>query len=55
MLSMTGIPGLGMVPGLNQIMTTNTKTSEQDELLLVITPHIVNLEPSQSSEVWLPK
>jgi general secretion pathway protein D len=55
MLSMTGIPGLGMVPGLNQIMTTNTKTSEQDELLLVITPHIVNLEPSSSAEVWLPK
>ena len=55
MLSMTGIPGLGMVPGLNQIMTTNTKTTEQDELLLVITPHIVNLEPSQSAEVWLAK
>jgi len=55
MLSMTGIPGLGMVPALNQIMTTNTKTTEQDELLLVITPHIVNLEPSQNAEVWLPR
>lgn len=55
MLSMTGIPGLGMVPGLNQIATTNSKSTEADELLVVITPHIVSLEPSQDAEVWLPK
>jgi Flp pilus assembly secretin CpaC len=55
MLSMTGIPGLGFIPGLNQIATTNNKTIEDDELLLVITPHIVNLESSQSAEVWLAK
>ena len=53
MLSMTGIPGLGMIPGLNQISTTNSKTTEQDELMLVITPHIVNLEPQHNSEIWL--
>ena len=55
MLSMTGIPGLGMIPGLNQISTTNSKTTEQDELMLVITPHIENLEPTQNAEVWLAK
>jgi len=54
-LSMTGIPGMGFVPGLNQVMTTNSKTEEQDELLVVITPHVVNLEQSQSAEIWLPK
>jgi general secretion pathway protein D len=54
-LSMTGIPGMGLVPGLNKIMTTNSKTEEQDELLVVITPHVVNLEAGQSAEIWLTK
>lgn len=55
MLSMTGIPGLGFVPVLNKIMTSNSKTEEDDELLVVITPHIVNMESGQSAEIWLPK
>jgi len=54
-LSMTGIPGLGSIPGLNKLATTNSKTQEEDELLVVITPHIVNLEPSQTAEIWLTK
>jgi Flp pilus assembly secretin CpaC len=54
-LSMTGIPGMGAIPGLNKIMTTNSKTQEEDELLVVLTPHIVNLEPGQSTEIWLAK
>src|SRR5262249_19574709 len=40
--SMNGIPGLGAVPGLNKIMTTNTKEIDDDELLVVITPHVVS-------------
>jgi general secretion pathway protein D len=54
-LSMTGIPGLGSIPGLNKLATTNSKTQEQDELLVVITPHIVNLESPQNAEIWLPR
>jgi general secretion pathway protein D len=53
--SLTGIPGLGAIPGINKIMTSNSKMDETDELLLVITPHVVGLSPSQSTEVWLPK
>jgi general secretion pathway protein D len=53
--SLTGIPGLGTVPGINKIMATNSKTEQVDELLLVITPHIVDSGRSQSTEVWLPK
>ena len=53
-LTMTGIPGLGSIPILNKIGTTNTKTQEQDELLVVITPHIVSMETGESTEVWLP-
>ncbi len=55
MLSMTGIPGLGFIPGLNKVMTTNSKTEEQDELLIVITPHVENLEASQNAEIWMAK
>jgi general secretion pathway protein D len=54
-LSMTGIPGLGAIPVLNKIATTNSKTTEDDELMVVITPHIVNLEPTRSAEIWLSK
>jgi general secretion pathway protein D len=54
-LSLNGIPGLGAVPGINKIMTSNSKMDETDELLLVITPHVVDLGPSESTEVWMPK
>jgi Flp pilus assembly secretin CpaC len=52
---MTGIPGLGDVPGINTVMTTNSKTEEVDELLLVVTPHVVDASRGQSVEVWLPR
>jgi general secretion pathway protein D len=54
-LSMTGIPGLGAIPGLNKILTTNSKTTDDDELMVVITPQVVNLDPTRSAEIWLPK
>jgi general secretion pathway protein D len=54
-LALSGIPGLGQVPGLNRITTTNTKQTEDDELLVVITPHITSASLGQSSEVYLPK
>jgi general secretion pathway protein D len=54
-LSMTGIPGLGLVPGLNHVMTTNSKMEEVDELLLVVTPHVIDASRGQSVEVWLPR
>jgi hypothetical protein len=53
--SMTGIPGFGYVPGLNQVMTTNSKQEEDDELLIVITPRVIRQSAhSTASEVWLP-
>jgi len=54
-LSLNGIPGLGAIPGINKIMATNSKMDETNELLVVITPHVVDLSPGQSTEVWLPK
>ncbi|MGA8493450.1 MAG: hypothetical protein WB711_23720, partial [Terriglobales bacterium] len=54
-LSMNGIPGMGVIPGINKIMTTNSKMEEVDELLLVVTPHVVDASRGQSVEVWLPR
>jgi type II secretory pathway component GspD/PulD (secretin) len=53
--SMNGIPGLGTVPGLNRIMTTNSKQLAEDELLVMITPRIISRPQSESAEVWLRK
>jgi hypothetical protein len=54
-LSLNGIPGLGAIPGINKVMVSDSKMDETDELLVVITPHVVDLTPGQSTEVWLPK
>jgi general secretion pathway protein D len=51
--AMTGIPGLGMVPGLNQAMVNNTVTTEDDELLVVITPHILANHDRTTDEIWV--
>lgn len=53
-LSMNGIPGLGAVPLLNKAMVDNNKTTQDDELLIVITPHVVR-DPARkaSNEIWM--
>lgn len=53
--SLNGIPGLGAVPGLNQVMTSNSKQLSEDELLIVITPRVISHEQNQNAEVWLQK
>jgi general secretion pathway protein D len=52
-LSMSGIPGLGQIPILNKAMTDNTKTEEDDELLIAITPHVLANFDRQTPEIWL--
>jgi type II secretory pathway component GspD/PulD (secretin) len=51
--SMSGIPGLGGLPGLNQALVNNTLTTENDELLIVITPHIVANQSHETDEIWV--
>ena len=54
--TLSGIPGFGAVPGLNQVMTGNSKEIDDDELLVLITPHVVNQQQrTEASEVWLAK
>ncbi len=53
-MSMNGIPGLGAVPLLNKAMVDNNKTTEDDELLIVITPHVINSPARKPTPViWM--
>jgi len=52
-LSMSGIPGFGMIPGLNQAMVSNSKQEDDDELMIVITPHILAEINRTTPEIWL--
>jgi len=51
--SMTGIPGLGFVPILNQVMANNSKEEDDDELMIVITPHILSAVNIRTPEIWI--
>jgi general secretion pathway protein D len=52
-LSMAGIPGLGLVPLLNQAMVTNTKQEDDDELMIAITPHVLSNFTRKTPEIWI--
>jgi general secretion pathway protein D len=52
-LSMSGIPGLGFLPGLNQAMVNNTRQSDSDELMIVITPHVLANDHSATPEILI--
>ena len=50
-----GIPAFGQIPGLRKATSSNQKDENQNELLVVVTPHIVrNAERDSNSEIWLP-
>jgi general secretion pathway protein D len=52
--NLTGVPWIGNVPGLNQLSNMKHKEEDDDELLVVITPHLVsNPNFGPGNEVWL--
>ena len=52
--SLSGIPGMGQVPGLNKVMASNTAEEDDDELLIVITPHVISrADHDPDSEIWM--
>jgi type II secretory pathway component GspD/PulD (secretin) len=56
MMSIDGVPGISQIPGLNQAAGINTKSREDDELLIVVTPHVVNLPDQKPNlEIWVQK
>ncbi len=52
-LSMSGIPGLGAVPGINQVMVSNGKQENTDELMIIITPHVLANIDGATPEIWI--
>lgn len=53
-LSINGYPYLGQIPGLGYGAATHSKNVTQDELLVVITPHILRAAEHNSFAVELP-
>lgn len=51
--SMSGIPGLGAIPGLNQAMVNNTREEDYDELMICITPHVLSNFDRSGPTLWL--
>ncbi len=52
--SLSGIPGLAQIPGVNKVLGSNNTQNEDDELMVVITPHVLSSPVSGGAEVWLP-
>jgi len=51
--SMSGIPGIASLPGLNQALLDNNRVKENDELLIMITPHVVANNKRDTEEIWV--
>ena len=51
--AMSGIPGIAAIPGLNLAATDNTRMKEDDELLIMITPHVLANQSLATDEIWV--
>jgi general secretion pathway protein D len=51
--SMSGIPAVAAIPGLNQVVSDNNRMKEDDELLIMITPHVVVSRDFRTDEIWV--
>ncbi len=50
---LTGIPGVAQIPLLNKATAANDKEQANNEILLVITPHVLSAPTGERNEVWL--
>jgi general secretion pathway protein D len=53
--SLTGVPGLGQVPGLGSLLHTTDREGQQSELLVIITPHILKVASPKLDAIALPR
>ena len=52
--SLSGLPVLSTIPALGVLTSQTTKQEEDDELLILITPHVVRSpERSEAPEIWM--
>ena len=52
--SLAGLPFLGQVPGLGQLFSTLNNSQTNEQLLILVTPHILQHRNPQTAEIWLP-
>ncbi|HYX69812.1 MAG TPA: hypothetical protein VE825_11810, partial [Terriglobales bacterium] len=53
--SMSGLPGLGSVEGLGLLASEETTDVASDELLVLVTPYVIQSADRQNLEVWVEK
>jgi general secretion pathway protein D len=51
--TLTGIPGLASVPGLNYAASSIEKDEQDDDLLIVVTPYVLSTPTRGNNEIWL--
>src|SRR5579863_5901060 len=51
--SLSSVPWFGLFPGLNSIASDHTRQDEQDELMIVVTPHVLANRERESTEISL--
>jgi general secretion pathway protein D len=51
--SLSGIPGLGFVPLINQAMVNNSREADDDELMIIIIPHVIANTDRTTDEIWI--
>ncbi len=52
--TLSGLPGLSQVPGFGRLFSTQSLQTNRDQLVLLVTPHIVQLPGRSSASTWLP-
>jgi general secretion pathway protein D len=53
--SLSGLPAFSRIPVLNALSAENARQEDENELLIVITPHVIRNPERQSPEIWLGK
>ena len=51
--SLGGIPGIGQIPLLDRATASNSHEKDEDEMLIVVTPHIISMAEGVDSEIWV--
>lgn len=54
MKTLAGLPGLSQVPGFGKLFSAENRQTKRDQLVVMITPHVVQLPTGESAETWLP-
>jgi general secretion pathway protein D len=52
-LALSGIPGLSYIAGLNQAVSDHSGSKENDELLIIVTPHVTAAGHRVSEKIWV--